>query len=148
VIDLDTAMICSSALRKGLAQVGAWTINGKPQPLPPPLTPAMQQVVDRMVAKKRSAGNTPALDGGEGSVSSSLPGTPNPQVPPLQVIPSMKNLSFSDWDNSDGESSVNQSLRGVAPMVYEWASRAHEDGYPVPTLVEELVEKNGLAAAL
>jgi hypothetical protein len=106
----------------------------------------------------------------------------------------MKNLSFSDWDNSDGESSVNQSvesksqqiqkeytrdgstfqegvhsilpslykgdewfadeesavntLRGVAPMVYEWASRAHEDGYPVPTLVEELVEKNGLAAAL
>ena len=30
----------------------------------------------------------------------------------------------------------------------EWCLRSQEDGYPVPTLVEELLEKNGLAAAL
>jgi hypothetical protein len=32
--------------------------------------------------------------------------------------------------------------------VEEWRSRQHEDGLPVPSLVEELVEKNGLTAAL
>mmetsp|Transcript_30770 Transcript_30770/g.36234 ORF Transcript_30770/g.36234 Transcript_30770/m.36234 type:complete len:250 (+) Transcript_30770:141-890(+) len=33
-------------------------------------------------------------------------------------------------------------------MVDEWRSRESEDGFPIPTIVEELVEKNGLAAAL
>lgn len=203
-------MFCSSALRKGLAQIGAFTLHGKPQPLPPPLPSSMQQIVDRMIAKnngdyvdddvENDADEYGNVNKPTGSVHSSRPGTPTSptMIPPsLQVIPSM-NLSFNDWDNSDGDSSVVPSsvngdgshsmngeerlgdgycryeegvhsilptlvdgdswfyneevalnkLRGVVPMVHEWCSKIHEDGFPVPTIVEELVEKNGLAAAL
>jgi len=46
------------------------------------------------------------------------------------------------------EATALASLRAVTPMVEEWRFRSQEDGYPIPTLVEELVEKNALAASM
>jgi len=187
IIDLDTAMVSAASLRRGLAQAGAWTIDGKPQPLPPDITPAMQLAVDRMEARKRGE-PVSEVESPHGSPHSSRPMTPTG----LSVIESQNNISFVEslYESDSGkgdEKSVSSSalqskkgypplfeegtksilptlvdgdswfkdeesalakLRAIAPMVDEWRSRESEDGFSIPTIVEELVEKNGLAAAL